>query len=123
MPKLSSGLGSLLIILGILAYLGTGGASVTALIPSFFGVVFVILGLVARSGEQARKHSMHVAAALSLLGLFGSFGGIIEVFQSLGGTQLENPMASYAQAIMAICLLVFLVLAIKSFRDARKAAE
>lgn len=122
MPKLSIGLGSAFVILGLIAYFGTGAASVTALIPAFFGVVFIILGMIARAGENARRHSMHVAAALSLLGIFGSFGGLIQLFSMIGGAEVERPLATIAQAIMAVGLIVFLALAVKSFRDARKAA-
>ena len=121
MPKFTTGLGSAFIILGLLSYCGTGAESVTALIPAFFGVVFVILGMVALAGEGARKHSMHAAAGLALVGMFGSFAGVIDVFAAMGGAALERPMASYAQAIMAVGLIIYLVLAIKSFRDARKA--
>ena len=57
--------GLILIVLGLAAYFLTGRVSVTALIPAFFGAVFVILALVARN-EPARKHAMHAAVALAL---------------------------------------------------------
>jgi hypothetical protein len=38
----------------------------------------------------------------------------------LGGAELERPAAVTVQAIMAVMCLVFLILAIKSFIDARK---
>ena len=57
--------GLILIVLGLASYFLTGRVSVTALIPAFFGAVFVILALVARN-ESARKHAMHAAVALGL---------------------------------------------------------
>jgi hypothetical protein len=44
MQNLTLSLGILLIILGAASYLGTGQESVTALIPSFFGILFVLFG-------------------------------------------------------------------------------
>jgi hypothetical protein len=62
MPSTTRTFGLILIVLGLAAYFLTGRASVTALIPAFFGAVFVILALVARN-ESARKHAMHVCRA------------------------------------------------------------
>ena len=47
-------LGIILIILGLVSFLGTGMQSVTALIPTFFGLVFLVLGIIALK-EAARK--------------------------------------------------------------------
>src|SRR5262245_5853683 len=67
MPATTRLIGILLILLGIAGYLLTGRTSITALIPAFFGAVYVVIALVAR-GEAARKHAMHTAVALSLIG-------------------------------------------------------
>ena len=123
MPKLSVSLGIGLIILGLISYFGTGGVSITALIPAFFGIIFVVLGVIANISDKALKHTMHVAALLAVIGLIGSIGGIIDLFQALGGASLESPAASWSQAIMALGLVVFLIFVIKSFRDARRAKE
>ncbi len=120
MPKLSNYTGILLIILGIISYVATGGASATALIPSFFGIAFVGLGVLANKKESMRKHSMHAALLLAILGIGGSFGGLMNVFGILGGGELENPAASYGQAAMALICLFFVVAGIKSFIAARK---
>ncbi len=47
MAKITIGLGIVLIALGFGSYFGTGQASVTALIPAFFGLPLLLLGLVA----------------------------------------------------------------------------
>ena len=44
--------GLILAVLGIVSYLGTGRTSVTALIPAFFGVVFVHPGVGRRAARR-----------------------------------------------------------------------
>ena len=73
MPRLTIIFGPLLILLGAGGYFGTGQTSVTALIPAFFGVPFLLLGLVALK-DGLRKHAMHAASLLALLGVIGALG-------------------------------------------------
>ncbi len=109
-------LGLVLILLGLVSYFGTGRTSVTALIPAFFGAVFVILALVARN-EAARKHAMHAAVALALLGLLGTVGRLIPAL-----TAGEFGRAAVlAQLAMSILLAAYVFLGVQSFRQARRA--
>jgi len=112
--------GVTLIFLGIIPYFMTGMESITALIPAFFGIVFLILGIAARK-ESIYKHVMHGAAGLALLGLFGSGAGLLKVFTLIGGGTVERPNAVISQAVMAVLCIIFLAAAVKSFIDARKA--
>jgi hypothetical protein len=120
MSKLSITIGVVMIVLGIASYILTGAASATALIPAFFGIAFVGLGALGAKKESMRKHAMHAALLLAILGLGGSFGGLMNVLGVLGGTELERPAASYAQAAMAIICIYFIVAGIRSFIEARK---
>lgn len=120
MSKLSTTIGILLIILGIASYVLTGAASATALIPAFFGVAFVGLGVLGAKKESMRKHAMHAALLLAILGIGGSFGGLISVFSALGGSEIERPAAAIGQAIMAIICIFFVVAGVQSFIAARK---
>ncbi len=122
MGKVTLGYGTALILLGVVFYgiaalgLVSANASVTALIPSFIGVPFIILGGLA-TANVARKHVMHAAAALALLvGLMGLYMGIKGI---VGG--LERPLAVVAQLIMAALSAGFVGLCVKSFIEARKA--
>ena len=108
--------GILLILLGIGAYVGTGRTSVTALIPAFFGVVYVLLALGARN-EAARKHVMHAAVALSLVGAIAALGRAVPALR----TGAASMAAVGSQLVMAVLLLIHLVLGIQSFIAARKA--
>lgn len=119
-PKLSINIGILLTLLGILSYILTDFVSITALIPAFFGIVFAGLGFWGRSNEAMRKHTMHAALLLALLGLAGSFSGLIALIGALSGTMPERMAAAVSQSIMAVLCIIFLIAGIKSFVDARK---
>ncbi|MBO6525136.1 MAG: hypothetical protein JJ971_15010 [Balneolaceae bacterium] len=119
MQNLTLSLGILLTILGLASYLGTGQESITALIPSFFGAVFIILGIIARN-EKFRKHAMHGAAGLALLGALGSARGIPGIIEIIQGAEVARPLAIYAQTAMFLMCLVFIFKAVQSFREARK---
>jgi len=123
LSKLSVTIGILMIILGAGSFLLTGAASATALIPAFFGIAFVGLGILGIKKESMRKHVMHAALLLAILGIGGSFGGLINVLGVLGGNELERPNAAYAQAIMAIICIYFVIAGVRSFISARKTSQ
>jgi fucose 4-O-acetylase-like acetyltransferase len=118
MSRLSIGTGIILTVLGLGGYAFSGGVSPTALIPAAFGILFIVFGYLARK-ESMRRHAMHGAALLSLLGIIGSFKGTVAAVTMLGGGVVERPQAAIAQAVMAVTCFVFLVLAIRSFVNAR----
>lgn len=120
MSKLSIYIGILLILLGFGSYIITSAASATALIPAFFGIAFIGLGVLGTKKESMRKHSMHAALLLAILGLGGSFTGLMNVFSVLGGEVLARPEAAYAQAAMALICIFFIVAGVRSFIEARK---
>jgi Ca2+/Na+ antiporter len=110
--------GVLLCGLGLVGYyspdtLGKSDArSPTALIPAAVGVVLLICGLIAVAAPKARKHAMHVAAAIALL---GAIGGIMPLRK---GLDLEK--ASVVSAILMISLCtIFVLLCVRSFVRAR----
>lgn len=119
MPKVTIVFAILLIVLGLIGYFATGRTSVTALIPAFLGIVMLTLGLLGGK-ESLRKHTMHAAAALGLLGLIGAARGLPAFFSLLGGAQVARPAAAVSQAIMVLLMLVYVGLGVKSFIDARR---
>ena len=113
--------GLLMILLGVVGYLLTGRESPTALIPAVPGVIFLLLGVLARN-ERLRKHVMHLAAALSLVGFLAMAGmGWTKLARWAGGTPPARPAAVISQSILGLLLLVFLVLCVRSFINARRA--
>jgi hypothetical protein len=120
MPAVTIAYGMLLIALGAGFYFGTGQESATALIPAFFGVLVVVCGVLARQ-ERLLKHAMHAAAALGLLAFLGGLPGLLRAFALFGGGEVARRNAVLEQAAMALLSLVFVVLCVKSFLDARRA--
>ena len=110
----------MLILMGLGGYFATAMVSVTALIPAFFGLPIAILGQIAKN-EARRKHAMHGAVLLGLLGFLGSVPGLMKLPQLFAGAA-ERPTAVAMQALMAVLLGVFVVLCVKSFIAARRAA-
>lgn len=106
--------GAVLVVLGVVAYVATGFASITALIPSALGLVMLILGLVARRAS-AHQHAIHAALVVALLGALGSL-------QPLGGLADAEPAAITSLLTVLVCV-VYIALGVRSFIAARKARE
>jgi hypothetical protein len=107
--------GVLLTLLGLGGYFLTGTSSLTALIPALFGVLLVVLGMLARS-ESVRKHAMHAAAAVALVGCLGALFSLVRT--PLG---LRSPVAVFSQAATVLLTGMFVALCIRSFVSARRA--
>jgi hypothetical protein len=108
--------GFVLIAIGIVGYVWTGAASVTALIPAMIGAILLVLALVARSPD-ARRHAMHAAVALALIAALGTLPRLLPAL--MAGEFSRAAVAS--QAAMVLVLLVYVALGVKSFIDARRA--
>ena len=118
MPSITLALGVVLIVLGLAGYFLTGAVSLTALIPAAFGLVIAAAGLMARD-EGKRKHAMHAAVAVALLGFLGSIRGVLQIGALLDGTA-ARPAAVVSQTIMAVLTLGYIVMAVRSFIQARR---
>lgn len=114
-----------LIFLGIVgAYVASnhGMYSHTAFIPSAWGLVLVILGLLSMV-NSLKKHAMHAAA---MLGLIGMIAPAVMAIKTLVAGNPKESTAPYFQIAMAVFCAMFLAVCVKSFitaRKARKAAE
>ena len=118
MPSLTLWCGRLLALLGIAGYaygMTQGNASLTALIPAAFGVVLMVLGYIASRNEGLRKHIMHVAVLVGLIGFIVPAWRLISKFD---GFTLSA--AHLSQLFMAIICLVYVVFCIRSFVNARR---
>lgn len=119
--------GVICVTVGLVGYFGgtpdpvTGQVSPTALIPAGVGGVLMLLGVVAFS-DAARKHAMHLAAVVALLGFLGGFMPLVR--QQMKGADF-NPLAPAARngLVMSLACLIFLVQCIQSFRAARQARQ
>lgn len=118
MPTITIVCGVLLSLVGILGYaygLSNGNASLTALIPFVFGTLLEILGALALARESLRKHMLHAAVIVALFGFIATGGRVLMKI-----SDLSMSAAVIAQVAMAVICLVFVLIAIKSFIDARK---
>src|SRR4051812_6466988 len=105
MPKIAIAFGIALTLLGVIFYFGTGMVSVTALIPAFVGVPLAILGVAARGArEGVRKHIMHLAAMLGLVGFVAPIARLAS--KGFGGA--TSVVAE--QLLMAVLCIVFVAL-------------
>jgi hypothetical protein len=107
----------ILILLGVASYSLTGRTSVTALIPAFFGAVLLVCAIVARANEGARKHAMHAAVAV---GLVGALAALARGLPAALGGDASRP-AVMSQLAMGVLLLIYVALGVQSFIAARKA--
>jgi multisubunit Na+/H+ antiporter MnhF subunit len=120
MPTTTIVTGVLLIVLGVVGFVGTGSEHPTALIPAGFGLALAICGFLAKAPER-RKLFMHIAVTLGLLGFLGSVKGLVNVIRMAAGETIVRPEAAEAQAVMAFITAIFVALCINSFIKARKA--
>jgi hypothetical protein len=116
-PHISVIFGLLLIALGVGGYVGTGSEHPTALIPAAFGLALALLGLVALK-DRLRKHAMHLAAMVGLIGAVG--GGVMLLLPLIRGTTIERPVAYACQSAMTVLCLIFVGLCVNSFVQARR---
>lgn len=118
MPSTAITSGILLILIGIFGYVFSivdGNHSVTALIPAAFGVLLALFGLLAKSKENSRKHLMHAAVLVGLLGFLIPAGRLASQMSNI-----KISLAVLSQAAMALVCLAFVILCVKSFVDARR---
>ncbi len=119
MAKIAIGFGSLLTLIGVGSYFGTGQSSITALIPAFFGLPIALLGVAALK-ESLRKHAMHAAVALSLLGFLGTASSFPKAITLAIGGAVDRPFAVVVQFVMALGCAAFVGMGVWSFVQARR---
>lgn len=117
MANITIVVGLILISLGMGGYFGTGTPSVTALIPAFFGGPILLLGALALK-DSLRKHAMHLAVMIGLLGCLGAIANVVRVLMK--GDEIK-PVAFGMTIAMGVVCGIFVVLCVRSFIQARKA--
>lgn len=118
MHNLTYAIGAILTVVGVIAYVGTGAVSITALIPTFVGLLLLICALLAHK-TRLRRHAIHAALVLALLGAAGSLMNVAKLGDLLAGTA-ERPAAIVVSTIMFLLLLLFIAAGVRSFVAARR---
>ncbi len=119
MPFTAVLFGVILIVVGVAGYVHgmmNEKASITALIPAFFGVVLAGLGAAANASEGLRKHLMHAAVTVALIGFILTAGRLASKF-----SELTMSAAVISQIAMASVCLIYVILSVRSFIAARAA--
>jgi hypothetical protein len=106
-------------VLGIAGFVSTGLTHKTALIPCVFGALFFVLGILARK-DHLRKHVMHATVLIALLAFVATVKALGYLPDLIHGTA-ERPAAVITQSINAGLSLLYIVFAVRSFIQARRA--
>jgi hypothetical protein len=119
MTRLTVVIGAVLVVLGVVAYVATAAASVTALIPSFVGVLMLVGAALARRPAWHR-HGIHAALAVAVLGALGSLMNVVRIGEVFAGTA-ERPAAVVVSTVMFLLLVAYIAMGVRSFVAARRA--
>jgi uncharacterized membrane protein len=117
--------GLLLLGLGGYGYKGPADLQGAALYPVIFGVLLVVFGLLARSkSEKMRMIVSHINASVGLIGMLLAAVVALNTYGTArsNGDDPDMVLIKYLLA-MAVVLLVYLNLCIRSFLNARAARK
>ena len=95
-----------LVVLGVVGYFGTGRASVTALIPTAFGLLVALLSLLAwfvPAWSDALRFAM---VSVGVLGFLATARSLSALSRSLGSDASVSP-ATLSKGIMSLSCLAF----------------
>ncbi len=112
MPKITLVFAILLIALGAGAF-GVS-SSRTALLPAYVGIALAALAGLSLAFERARKHLMHVAASVALLGALAPAAALVIRAAKM------SPLALGVNLGMLVLSATVLALMVRSFITARR---
>ncbi len=111
--------GAVLVLIGVVGYAVTAGASLTALLPTVLGLPVLGLGLWA-GNQDRRRTAIHAALVLALLGFLGTLMNVIQLPALLTGGEVARPTAVVVSSITSLVCLIYVVLGVRSFAAARR---
>lgn len=115
--------GALLVVDGVVGYVSQEADKVsnTALIPAAFGGILILCGLLSLK-DGLRKHVMHLAALVGVLGAVGGFMPLIRQYKNTNAFDPTKPSAISGEVMILVCV-IFVGLCVNSFLEARKARQ
>lgn len=125
MAKVTLVFAVLLAVLGVVSYVGTGSQHPTALIPLWFGLGLGVFGFLAISrSERRRKIFMHINVTIGALGFIGAVASALHNYGTARSAGISpDYTALEAQGAMALLMLVYVNLCVRSFIAARRARQ
>jgi uncharacterized membrane protein HdeD (DUF308 family) len=115
-PNFAMVCGGVLILSGFISYLISDTGSLTALIPSFFGIPLLIMGFLSNRNEANKHHYMHAAMVFALVSVLGGMR-IFSIWSD------ASDLTLLSHVILIIVGTIFMVAGILSFRHTRKSRE
>jgi hypothetical protein len=112
MPKTTLMFAALLVALGVSAF--AVSSSRTALLPAYVGVALGALAGLSLAFDRARKHLMHVAALVALLGSLAPAAALL-----IRATQMSPLALGVNVSMLALCAMLLLMM-VRSFVAARR---
>lgn len=120
-----------LVLYGIMTFTRSETQSPTAAMPAYFGGALLVCGALAYCKESLRKHAMHVAALVGLVGLIGGLAmGAKHLPKLVAGDLANDPVTlnkAWAQNMLGLICGIYFIACVHSFVQARlarkKAAE
>ena len=94
-------IGVALVVLGVGAWVLTDFASITALIPAFFGILAVGFASVGRETDRERL-SVYGIGALGALAVLGSLRAVPEILAMATGGEVGSVVAVASQGTMIV---------------------
>jgi hypothetical protein len=119
MPKLTFITGAVLVVVGLGGYLFSLANETdhwTALIPSLVGLLLLVSGAIAMKNLMV---GVHIALVLALIGALGMLMPLASLGDLFAG-EAERPAAVLSALISLIVLVVYLILGVRSFIQARR---
>lgn len=107
-PLTGMALGSILVVLGISAYVVTGFVSITALIPAVFGIFIATVGYLGQETDRVRL-AIGGIAIFALLAILGSLRAVPDIFDLVTGGQVDSVTATVAQGVMIVVGILLLI--------------
>ena len=125
MAKVTLVFGVLLAALGLAGYLGTGSIHFTALIPLWFGLALGLGGFLAISpSENRRKLFMNINVTVALLGFIGATVEAVRGYvHATSAGMPPDQIALASKVTMAVLLLIYVVMCVRSFIAARRSGK
>jgi hypothetical protein len=131
MPYITFLFGVGLIALGVYGWLDSGRVSITALIPSVFGLAYLTLGEGMRSLPKRRRLFLFIGAIISLVGMAGTFKSALQLPAIVRGEELPprangsriTPETVYIQFTMLSACVLYLILSLLTYFRSPAAAS
>jgi len=117
-PQIAILNGAVLSIWGVISYFiqNADPPSVTALIPTFFGIPMLLLGVLSRSNPANRHHYMHACMVFALVMALGG-ARVVTDFDGMSG------LAILSHLLLLQVGISFIIVGIRSFKHARLERE